>query len=167
MYMLLEKYTDSIQTSFIFGSKTFFLPFTCVHFCIKITSWNLTLSLTSLFVFLKIAVLLTGFRGKSAIIVVTNTTWWLLLWHFCYEIFRLQSPLKHKDFVAFELKESEGPRLCEKLKATLCVLLPDNTYTACIWVSERTSEGEDHSSADSQNCWVLPGKRVRFWEVGF
>lgn len=33
-----------------------------------------------------------------------------------------------------------------------------------MWVSEWTSEGEDRSSADSQNCWMLPGRRVRFWE---
>lgn len=52
---------DIFYAILFFLSKTFFLPFTCVHFSIKISNWSLTrCPLYPFLVLLKMQVLLTG-----------------------------------------------------------------------------------------------------------
>ncbi len=69
-------------------------------------------------------VLLTRVKRNAVIIIIIiiiNHRMMAALVTLVTKYFRLQSPLKHKDFVAFELQECERHRLCEEVKGTLCV----------------------------------------------
>lgn len=121
-----------ILCRFIFLSKTFFLPFTCVHFSIKIM--NL------------LAVFLIIFTSSS---LLFTTTWW-----FVFESLFHKSPLNTKTGLwASSVRDSD----CVRKWRPHCVWFCSTMRTACIWVSEWTRKGEDRSSANSQKYWELPG----------
>lgn len=96
MYILFLRSTliplRHLLRHFIFLSKTFFLPFTCVHFSIKITNWSLTCCSLSHFPF-QMPVLVTGSRetlSSSSSLLLLTTTWWLALVTLVSKYFRLQ-----------------------------------------------------------------------------
>lgn len=67
-----------------------------------------------------------------------TTTWWLLLWPVFYFFFssNFQSPLKHNDYVVFELSVSDRWRLWGEVKATLCMFLLNKACSL-----QKTSKG--------------------------
>lgn len=86
---------------FTFLSKAFFVPFTCVHFSIKIINWSVIYIIFLIHLFCLKHHLFRR-EGKTKTLVIINHHMMTALVTVVMKHFHHKSPLKHKDFVAFE-----------------------------------------------------------------
>lgn len=156
---------DTTYAILFFSERHFSIRFTCVHFSIKIFSWSLT-SLSALVISLvlhKSAEFIASRGGKIGVINSKNVPVFCDMWPFFFVFF---SPFSHR--LNRGLDCVRRGTFCLQVKVTKCMFLLNNNWRpASAWASEQTSKGEDQSSADSQNSWTLPGRRVSFSEGGF